>query len=695
MTTRSTAARRFLLRALATLAALALATPAGAHGEDHDPCEADLDHDGVVGASDFFDVYRPCVGADLATRPECAAADLDADGVVAPADFFGFLRPAMGTVGCPVAGVCGDGVVGGNEQCDGSDDAACPGRCTAACTCSTECTTTVFDTTWDAIQEVVFEGYGCTNVACHGELQQGGLDLRAGASYGELVNVPAVADPTQDRVEPGEPAASFLYEKLAAKTLGTPTTNSPMPLGPTALTPEHLEAVRLWIRGGAPDDAVVEGTAELLGTCLPDPDPLKIDPPAPPPPGTGVQLRQTAWPLPAESEDEICMATYYDFSNLIPAEQQFDCPGFASANNPTGKCFRYHRQVLVQDPQSHHSIIHIYTGSYDVNYDGGNNRKFGPFTIKRNDLADPLNGTACDPKAIDPALGYNPDCSGAVRSGVACIGYGPPDYGNNGTAPAFSGSQEPYFEREFADGVYSVLPVAGVVVWNSHAFNLTDTDTTMAQYLNLDLAGPADSVWPAQGIFDARYIFSMNVPPFETREICATYTLPEGARLFDLSSHTHKRGAVFRIWGPPNTPCTPNDATCVPGPPERLISTSTDYSDPVQTNFDPPLPPAPAPVEDRTYLYCALYDNGSTPTSPPVKQQSTSPPPPLIFAPGGPCSNAEVACMDGPRKGEPCGLVGGDAFCGTGPGSCDACPVKGGVTTEDEMFILLGSYYVP
>ena len=28
-------------------------------------------------------------------------------------------------------------------------------------------------------------------------------------------------------------------------------------------------------------------------------------------------------------------------------------------------------------------------------------------------------------------------------------------------------------------------------------------------------------------------------------------------------------------------------------------------------------------------------------------------------------------------------------------GVCDACPVRGGVTTEDEMFILTGSYYVP
>ena len=27
--------------------------------------------------------------------------------------------------------------------------------------------------------------------------------------------------------------------------------------------------------------------------------------------------------------------------------------------------------------------------------------------------------------------------------------------------------------------------------------------------------------------------------------------------------------------------------------------------------------------------------------------------------------------------------------------TCDACPVRGGVTTEDEMLIMIGSYYIP
>ena len=62
---------------------------------------------------------------------------------------------------------------------------------------------------------------------------------------------------------------------------------------------------------------------------------------------------------------------------------------------------------------------------------------------------------------------------------------------------------------------------------------------------------------------------------------------------------------------------------------------------------------------------------------------------------GGPCPFTELACLDGPQKGQICGIYDNpDGFCGA-PGLCDACPVHGGVTTEDEMFILLGNFYLP
>ena len=55
-------------------------------------------------------------------------------------------------------------------------------------------------------------------------------------------------------------------------------------------------------------------------------------------------------------------------------------------------------------------------------------------------------------------------------------------------------------------------------------------------------------------------------------------------------------------------------------------------------------------------------------------------------------STCNVAyCVGGATPGLECGQD--DSVCGDG-GSCDACPVHGGVTTEDEMFISIPAYYI-
>lgn len=615
---------------------------------------------------------------------------------------------------CP-SQVCGNAIHEVGEACDDgnlSEDDSCSNTCEEI-----QCQSTEYATTYDAIQDVIFDGvYGCSFGFCHGSSKAGGLDLRAGASYDALVGIPAqqfVANQEGlERVVPGEPAASFLFHKLDGAVNGglDAKYQGVMPVG-GALSPEHLEAVRKWIRGGAPRDLVVEETAELLGACLPPIDPLKIDAPEHPGPGVGVQLQQTAYLLPDKTERELCMATWYDFTqtDLIPEDFQVDCPDTFGPNNPSNKCFMYHRTLLLQDPQSHHSIIHIYQGLFGPRHvDEESGRGFGPWTFKTNDLEDPRFGEECDPLDVDPALGYNPDCSGIDRNNIACLGtYGPPDFNTGANAPTFGGSQEPYADNPYAPGVFSVLPMSGVVVWNSHAFNLTEKDTSMAQYYNIYLAGEEDRKYFARGIFDARYIFDQRVRPYETQELCATYTLPiDGdniAHLFDLSSHTHRFGNHFRIWEPPNAPCSPNGQRGLPvcpgpGPDERLIYSSRDYSDPAVLVYEPPLVLDSTNPDDRTYLYCSVYDNGSTPESPPVKRASQ--------INGGSaqlsrCRASDLYCMGGPNNGMACGTTGFagddslcDSFEGAGDGQCDACTVKGGVTTEDEMFILLGSYYM-
>ena len=606
--------------------------------------------------------------------------------------------------------VCGNAIHELGEECDdGNFDNGdgCTDQCLEAA-----CTSVEYPSTWAAIQARVIgnsplEAAQC--LFCHDTLPLGNtLDLSPANAYANLVGVPAANFfTTHDLVEPGEPIASFFHEKLAAGTNGTllPTgqgTQMP-PLG-AGIPADHLEAVSKWIRGGAPETGVVEGTAALLSTCLPPPTPLKSPRPDPPPAGTGIQIIQTPWPLPSQSEDEICMTTYYDFTGttLVPEEFQIDCPGAFGINNPSNKCFLYHGRTLVQDAMSHHSIIHIYLGAFDVNYSGSGAQQFGPFTNKQG----PNEGQSCDPKAVDPNTGINENCSGKVESTLACLSavglpggpvFGPPDYGNNNAmAPAFAGSQEPYAETNFALGVYAVLPMSGTVVWNSHAFNLTGQNSTMDQYLNIRFAESWNRLFPAQGIFDSVSIFSENVPPYGTQEVCRTYTVEQGARVFNINSHTHRWGVRFRVWEPPHSPCAPdaNGDGCFPGDPSQLIYFSTEYTDPVQLEFDPPVLYDSANPDDRTFLYCSLYDNGSTVSSPTVKRQSTSPSAPANLGPfvsGGPCANDTVACLGGNNAGTLCN--GNNAVCDSGV--CDACPVRGGVTTEDEMFIFIGSYYVP
>jgi hypothetical protein len=598
--------------------------------------------------------------------------------------------------------------------------------------------------TWPAIQTAIIERYGCTEAACHGGVPlAGGLDLRPDVAFRNLVNVPSQLNPSLLRVKRGDRSDSVLWLKLATKTQGSDYTDASvgtgMPSGTApAVSKDELEAVRIWIQAGAPETGVVAGTEELLSTCLGPPDPIKITPPAPPATDDGIQLSAPPWTIVPRNaqgqngEGEICQSTHYDVSDQIPpgalvprddprclywtgrctndaskrcgADGDCTAPGTCKGDRD---CFYFKRNELTQDPNSHHSIIHIYRGRYDVGspeYEKG----FGPFTCRAGDNA----GHACDPTG--PATQCPGSmCAGPARSSIACVLYGPQDYGyditgtGSNNAPSIGGSQQPYSDQRYPTGVYGIYPVSGTVIWNSHAFNVTDRSTTNEQWFNVYFAKtPEEQIDRIRPIFDSRHIFVQNVPPFQKVEYCSTTTMDQGAVVAGLSSHTHKRGVLFRIWEPPNTPCVPcsgNAANCtVPNPDcaadsRPSLASTTTYNDPIQYGFNPPRvlnDPDPAA---RTFKFCSLYDNGLHDPSE-VKRRSTSPNTPFgRLGPGGPCLDTTVACMNGPHKGVACG--GHDTSCdstpGAGDGVCDACPLLGGVTTEDEMFIMLGTWYWP
>jgi hypothetical protein len=247
---------------------------------------------------------------------------------------------------------CGDGMIdpGNYEECDGGvcDDGQ---ACTVECTCpppvlppasttttrpppatvtTTSTTSTVStgppgtsvtttttltptsttvdercpdrDDTFQEIQQHVFAARGCTVATCHGPFASGGMDLRPGAAYPELVDVPATNAAARaagkKRVVPFDAGASFLSQKLHA-TL-RPGEGSPMPAVGRRLSATELALVDAWIDGGAPAVGVVAGAP-----CPPEEEYVPADP-LPPPPG-GYQILLQGPTLQPGQEEEGCL----------------------------------------------------------------------------------------------------------------------------------------------------------------------------------------------------------------------------------------------------------------------------------------------------------------------------------------------------------------------------------------------------
>lgn len=86
----------------------------------------------------------------------------------------------------------------------------------------------------------------CALVNCHTGDGAGALNLDAGSSFSEIVNVPS-SQVTDLRVKPGDPPLSYLFEKIISDR---PRVGDRMPIG-NVLDPLDVEAIRQWIAGGA------------------------------------------------------------------------------------------------------------------------------------------------------------------------------------------------------------------------------------------------------------------------------------------------------------------------------------------------------------------------------------------------------------------------------------------------------------
>jgi hypothetical protein len=519
-----------------------------------------------------------------------------------------------------------------------------------------------FSSTFEGIQKVIFERHGCTEQICHGSSKQGGLELSPDVAYDNLYDKQAFGVSSK-LIEPGDNDRSYLWLKLAAGTNpgSVQIAGSPMPNGRPPLTADELELMRLWIYAGAPREGTVNGTQALLNACLPDPEPIVIKPLDPPAPGDGIQFVMPEWPLEKGSEHELCFATYYDFTDQVPEAYQ----------DPTGTLFRFSGFELRQDPQSHHLLLYysplnFQPGGVDVTHPS-----FGTWTCTGGSQ----DGATCDPK--DKSSCGEGICHSEIEASFACVGYGPP---SSQPAEIAGGAGQAQAYMPFFPGVFSQIPMKGVIYWNTHAFNTTTEDTVMHARLNYFFA--KDQRFPAVRVSDFGAIFTPNNPPFTKETFCNDHTFPIGSRVFHLFAHMHKHGEHF--W-----------ATLPDG---SQIYETYSFSDPTQQRYDPPLAFDSPNAADRTIRYCGTYNNGVKPDGSPDVELVTRLsriPPSAQGTVGGTCK--PVGCVAG-KVGAACNGKDDDASCdsspGAGDGFCDACPITGGESTQNEMFVLFGAQYI-
>jgi hypothetical protein len=550
-----------------------------------------------------------------------------------------------------------------------------------------------YSSSFEAIQKIVFERRGCTASACHGQAKVGGLDLRADVAWENLVDARS-SNSSLTRVQPGTAADSFLYQKLraASEPGSVQVAGSPMPIGTAPLSAKELEAIQLWILKGAPKTGTVADPTKnidvgsLLDACLPPATPVKAKPLEAPAADEGVQLVLPQYLLKAQSEVEHCTPFAFDFTDKVPAKYK----------DVERNVMYINGSRVRQDPQSHHLVLwnpvqelsSVAPDDPDWTCHGG-----------------PKNGNPCNAQLGSADCGEGGVCAGKTTPGSLCgvdtlafgsgtfddvvagvLGFGPKPlsleealdlvglFVGTGMPAQIANAQAPQQYVPPLEGVYTELPLRGILWFNSHAFNLTEQDTVLEARLNYYFATKLDR--EMRGVTD----YSSNdiadgQPPFTRQTYCATHEVPQHYSLAMMTGHTHRHGEHFWV----------SDAT------GTKIYESFSYSDPEYKRYDPWVDfdsDDPAP---RTLEFCATYNNGLKQDGSPdlelVTRASRMP------ERSGGCT--PVACV----AGKVMAACESDRDCDSKPGAndghCDACPIMAGQTTENEMFVLEPWYVLP
>ena len=528
---------------------------------------------------------------------------------------------------------------------------------------------TAFASTFAASRRSSSSKHGCTEQVCHGSAaNRAASTCRPTSPTRTCFEVPSTAS-TLERVEPGDKRRSFLWLKLAAAT--DPRFRARR--DPRGADAERAAAAqRRRARAGAALD--LRRRARRPARCAGTEHAARRLPAAgradhhraarpPPAPGEGVQFVMPPWQLPANSEHEICFATYYDITDQVPEEFQ----------DPSGQFFRFARHRAASGSAEPSPDPEL---RYHRRRPASTIPSFGAWTCKRRRAR--RASVRADRPRRRAAAGL---CASALKQSFACIGYGPRERGDRVGFADRRRAAGAGVTSSYADGVFAQIPMKGILYWNSHAFNLTDEDTTMHARLNYYFAdGPA---LPGRSRSSTpRTIFSRQRRRSPTQTICNDHVLPQGARLFQLTSHTHKRGKHFTVDAAGRHADLRELRLQRSGRAALRSAAGVRLAGPGGAHAALLL----AVQQRRERRRLARPDDGDARLARAAERQCAA------FRPCTP-----VACVAG-KVGAACNGVDDDATCdsspGAGDGECDACPITGGESTENEMFILIGNYYI-
>jgi hypothetical protein len=487
------------------------------------------------------------------------------------------------------------------------------------------------------IQSTIFEKQ-CAFSGCHSlDSQEAGLALEGPDVYDALVNVPATTNAAlfagKKRIVPGAPTTSFLMDKLLG-TLG-PGEGEAMPLGRGALPSGDVEAIRKWILAGAPRTGNVGGgvTGEL------DEQP-RI--PAPAVPAGGFQAHMD--PIDVGDVPEIDGCQYVRLDNPEPIAVR--------------------AWELFMHEGSHHFILRA-ARCTDVDGDG-------------QTICDDPNFDAQFPQGFRPCeeFGYN----------FAFV----------------VGAQTPHLRVDYQTeetGVALEIARHQPLLLNSHYTN-PFKDTLAEVWVNVEQVDPLLIRHRARILFAQVANAFIQAPP-GTRNSGASWQacafsgpdaicdisgepVPGASQthfaLMGITAHMHKRTVKFTtdLYQDGVRQSRGADDMVDKDDGSKHLYVSTDYSDPVNLTFWPPI----VVQQGDALRYTCTNDNGVTrPVRLGCEETAGVPPGKSIVQLGGGLGGAARPCKT-------------DADCaGFGTGRCVPANLVFGYLADDDMCILPGLYY--